>query len=130
MDECGQELGEILLNLSRAWELADTSNSHSLVSKLPLLADTLTGKTRSALGKRLLSAGRRFQSMGKYGQGEPEKIARAMITAGRNLCDTSTSAITGEPPKEQARMLKFGELQVELTPNKANIGAAIGFVFG
>ncbi|KAK4282951.1 hypothetical protein QN277_014264 [Acacia crassicarpa] len=130
VDECGQELGEILLNLSRAWELADATTCHSLVSKLPLLVDTLTGKTKSALGKRLLSAGRRFQSMGKYGQGEPEKIARAMITAGRVLSDTSTSAITDESPKEEARMLKFGELQVELTPDKANIGAVIGIVFG
>ncbi|KAI9077906.1 hypothetical protein K1719_040035 [Acacia pycnantha] len=129
VDECGQELGEILLNLSRAWELADASTCHSLVSKLPLLVDTLTGKAKSALGKRLLSAGRRFQSM-EYGQGEPEKIARAMITAGRVLSDTSTSAITDEPPKEEARMLKFGELQVELTPDKANIGAVIGIVFG
>lgn len=27
-----------------------------------------------ALGKRLVSAGRRFQSMGQYGQGEVQKV--------------------------------------------------------
>ncbi|KAF7817778.1 ammonium transporter 1 member 2-like [Senna tora] len=130
MDECGQELGETLLNLSRAWELSDTSTSHSLVSKLPLLVATLTGTAKSALGKRLVAAGRRFQSMGQYGQGEPQKIAKAMITAGRVLCASLTSTVTDEQVKEESRMLKFGELQVELTPDKANIGAVIGFVFG
>ncbi|KAF2306972.1 hypothetical protein GH714_022929 [Hevea brasiliensis] len=74
IDECGQELGELLLNLSRAWELADISTSRALASKLPML---------EAFGKRLVSAGRRFQSMGQYGQGEMQreedkpKMARA-----------------------------------------------------
>ncbi|KAG4908488.1 hypothetical protein JHK82_057142 [Glycine max] len=130
LDECGQELGETLLNLSRAWELADTSTSHSLVKKLPLIEAKLTGYAKSALGKRLVSAGRRFQSMGQYGQGELQKIAKAMIAAGRVLTASSTSAVIVEEPKEEARVLKFGELQVEVTPDKANIGAVIGFLFG
>ncbi|QCE07477.1 uncharacterized protein LOC114191042 [Vigna unguiculata] len=130
LDECGQELGETLLNLSRAWELADTSTSHSLVKKIPLIEAKLTGSAKSALGKRLISAGRRFQSMGQYGQGEPQKIAKAMIAAGRALSTSSSSAVTVEEPKEETRVLKFGELQVEITPDKANIGAVIGFVFG
>ncbi|XP_014513735.1 uncharacterized protein LOC106772088 [Vigna radiata var. radiata] len=130
LDECGQELGETLLNLSRAWELADTSMSHSLVKKIPLIEAKLTGSAKSALGKRLISAGRRFQSMGQYGQGEPQKIAKAMIAAGRALSGSSTSAVTVEETKEETRVLKFGELQVEITPDKANIGAVIGFVFG
>ncbi|XP_061342593.1 uncharacterized protein LOC133288789 [Gastrolobium bilobum] len=129
LDECGQELGETLLNLSRAWELADTSTSHSLAAKLPLIEANLSGTAKSALGKRLVSAGRRFQSMGQYGQGEPQKIAKSMIAAGRALSASSTAAID-EQPKEETRMLKFGDLQVELTPDKANIGAVIGFVFG
>ncbi|XP_017410951.1 uncharacterized protein LOC108323115 isoform X2 [Vigna angularis] len=128
--DCGQELGETLLNLSRAWELADTSMSHSLVKKIPLIEAKLTGSAKSALGKRLISAGRRFQSMGQYGQGEPQKIAKAMIAAGRALSASSTSAVTVEETKEETRVLKFGELQVEITPDKANIGAVIGFVFG
>ncbi|KAK7278246.1 hypothetical protein RJT34_23272 [Clitoria ternatea] len=130
LDECGQELGETLLNLSRAWELADTSTSHSLVKKLPLIEAKLTGSAKSALGKRLVSAGRRFQSMGQYGQGEPQKIAKAMIAAGRALSAIATSAVIDEQLKEETRVLKFGELQVEITPDKANIGAVIGFVFG
>ncbi|KAK7376322.1 hypothetical protein VNO78_34788 [Psophocarpus tetragonolobus] len=130
LDECGQELGEILLNLSRAWELADTSTSHSLAKKLPLVEAKLTGSAKSALGRRLISAGRRFQSMGQYGQGEPQQIAKAMIAAGRALSASSTSTVIAEEPKEETRVLKFGELQVEITPDKANIGAVIGFVFG
>ncbi|GMY20389.1 Ammonium transporter [Fagus crenata] len=129
LDECGQELGETLLNLSRAWELGDTSTSHSLASKLPGLEDSLTDNAKSALGKRLESAGRRFQSMGQYGQGELQKISKVMITTGRLLSASSVSPAAEEQP-EETRMLKFGELQVELTSDKANIGAAIGIAFG
>ncbi|KHN14805.1 hypothetical protein glysoja_020978 [Glycine soja] len=106
LDECGQELGETLLNLSRAWELADTSTSHSLVKKLPLIEVKLTGSAKSALGKHLVSAGRRFQSMGQYGQGEPQKIAKAVIAAGRALSASSTSAVIVEELKEETRVLK------------------------
>ncbi|XP_057735128.1 uncharacterized protein LOC130950595 [Arachis stenosperma] len=130
LDECGQELGEILLNITRAWERGDTSASCSLLTKLPSMEENLTGSAKSALGKRLVSAGRRFQSMGQYGQGEPQKIAKAMITAGKALSAISTSARIDEQPKEAARMLKFGELQLEITPDNANIGAVIGVVFG
>lgn len=118
-----------MLNLSRAWELGDTSTSHGLASKLPGLEDSLTDNAKSALGKRLESAGRRFQSMGQYGQGELQKIAKVMITTGRLLSASSVSPAAEEQP-EETRMLKFGELQVELTSDKANIGAAIGIAFG
>ncbi|KAG2696766.1 hypothetical protein I3760_07G074300 [Carya illinoinensis] len=128
IDECGQELGEILLNLCRAWELADTSTSYSLARKLPELEMSLTDSAKSALGKRLVRAGMRFQSMGQYGQGELQKIAKVMITTGR-LLSANTTAVE-EQPKDETRMLKFGDLQVELTPDKANIGAVIGFAFG
>lgn len=46
-DECGKELGEILLNISRAWELADASTSADLVSKLPMMVDSLTDGNKS-----------------------------------------------------------------------------------
>lgn len=130
LDECGKELGETLLNLSRAWETADTSSSRFLVAKLPLMEANLTGTAKSALGRRLVSAGKRFQSMGQYGQGETQKIAKAMIEAGRALSASSTSSVIDEQPKEKNKTLKFGALQVEITPTKANIGAAIAFVFG
>ncbi|GAV86225.1 hypothetical protein CFOL_v3_29658 [Cephalotus follicularis] len=130
LDECGQELGEILLNLSRAWELADTSSSRTLANKLPMLEGSLTDKARSAFGKRLVSAGRRYQAMGQYGQGELQKIANAMITTGKLLIASSASIATDDQPKNETRMLKFGELQVEITPDKANIGAVVGVIFG
>ncbi|KAK6911290.1 hypothetical protein RJ641_023383 [Dillenia turbinata] len=121
IDECGQELGQLLLNLSRAWELADTSTSHTLVSKFPSL---------QTFGKRLLSAGRRFQLMGQYGQGEPQRIAKIMIATGKHLSSSPVSATTAPQPTQETRMFKFGELQVAITSDRANIGAAIGFVFG
>ncbi|KAG4166984.1 hypothetical protein ERO13_A13G161800v2 [Gossypium hirsutum] len=130
IDECGMELGKTLLNLSRAWESADTSTSYALASKVPLLANSLTDSAKSAFGRRLVAAGRRFQAMGQYGQGELQKIAKAMNAAGKLLPASSMSATTEEQPKTETRMFKFGELQVEVTSEKANIGAAIGFVFG
>ncbi|KAH1033012.1 hypothetical protein J1N35_045186 [Gossypium stocksii] len=130
IDECGMELGETLLNLSRAWESADTSTSYALASKVPLLANSLTDSAKSAFGRRLVAAGRRFLAMGQYGQGELQKIAKAMNAAGKLLSASSMSATTEEQPKTETRMFKFGELQVEVTSEKANIGAAIGFVFG
>ncbi|TYJ01975.1 hypothetical protein E1A91_A13G192800v1 [Gossypium mustelinum] len=128
--DCGMELGKTLLNLSRAWESADTSTSYTLASKVPLLANSLTDSAKSAFGRRLVAAGRRFQAMGQYGQGELQKIAKAMNAAGKLLSASSMSATTEEQPKTETRMFKFGELQVEVTSEKANIGAAIGFVFG
>ncbi|KAG2696764.1 hypothetical protein I3760_07G074300 [Carya illinoinensis] len=57
-----------------------------------------------------------------------DEIAKVMITTGR-LLSANTTAVE-EQPKDETRMLKFGDLQVELTPDKANIGAVIGFAFG
>ncbi|KAK1266235.1 hypothetical protein QJS04_geneDACA000072 [Acorus gramineus] len=82
-----------------------------------------------AFGKRLVSAGRRFEAMGQYGQGELQKIATTMIKAGKVLSARPVS-VMAEQPKTETRMLKFGDLQVELTPEKAYIGAGIGFAFG
>ncbi|KAI3750741.1 hypothetical protein L2E82_21530 [Cichorium intybus] len=130
MEQCGQELGMTLLNISRAWESADLSTSSALVNNLPLLLNSLTSNNKSALGKRLVSAGRRFQSMGQYGQGELQRISKAMISSGNLLASTPVSESTEGESKEETRMFKFGELQVELTREKAYIGAAIGFVYG
>ncbi|KAG9446793.1 hypothetical protein H6P81_012921 [Aristolochia fimbriata] len=129
VEECGQELGGLLLNLSQTWEQADTSTSTSIVSKLPSLQSSLSDNTKAALGKRLLSAGKRFEAMGQYGQGELQRIAKIMVKTGKVL-SARPVVTTTENPKTETRMLKFGELQVELTPEKANIGAAIAFVFG
>ncbi|KAJ6291982.1 hypothetical protein OIU76_023971 [Salix suchowensis] len=72
----------------------------------------------------------RFQSMGQYGQGELQKIAKTMITTGKLLSASSVPTATDEEPKKETRVLKFGDLQIEITPLKANIGAVIGLVFG
>ncbi|KAI3943170.1 hypothetical protein MKW92_030432 [Papaver armeniacum] len=125
--DCGQEMGEALLNLSRAWEVADTSTSNDIARKLPALASLLKGNAKSAFGKRLISSGRRFQSMGQYGQGELQRIAKAMIKAGQLLSASAVTSASDEEPKTE-RMLKFGNLQVELTATKANIGAAIAII--
>ncbi|KAJ8558560.1 hypothetical protein K7X08_035739 [Anisodus acutangulus] len=127
-DECGEEVGETLLNISRAWEQADSSTSTALVDKLLLLVGSLTSSQKSAFGRRLLSAGRRFQSMGQYGEGEVQKIAKVMIKTGKLLFASPTSGVDGEG-KQQTRTFKFGDLQVELTSGKAYIGAAIAFIF-
>ncbi|CAI0433737.1 unnamed protein product [Linum tenue] len=108
--QCGQELGELLLNLSRAWEQGDTSTS--------------------PLGRRLVSAGRRFQSMGQYGQGELQKIAQTMITTGKSLVAIPIDETTDKEPMTDTKVFKFGDLQVAITSEKANIGAIIGAVFG
>ncbi|RRT75090.1 hypothetical protein B296_00027687, partial [Ensete ventricosum] len=39
---CGEVVGELLLNLSRAWEQADTSTSNSLARQLPSMESFLT----------------------------------------------------------------------------------------
>lgn len=129
MDECGKEVGELFLNLSRAWEQADTMTSNVIASKLPSLHGYLTSDVKPAIGKRLLSAGRRFEAMGQYGQGELQRIARSMIKTGK-LFSIGPLLRTDKTPKKESRTFKFGELQVALTPEKANIGAAIAFAFG
>ncbi|KAK4749584.1 hypothetical protein SAY87_027033 [Trapa incisa] len=78
IEECGEELGEILLSLSKAWEKTDTSTSRALASKLPLLESSLTDGSKSAFGRRLVSAGRRFQGMGQYGKGELAKVSHGL----------------------------------------------------
>ncbi|CAN6476695.1 unnamed protein product [Victoria cruziana] len=77
--DCGQELGEMLVNLSRAWELADATTSSNIVSKLPSLQSLLTDSVKAAFGRRLISAGRRYQSMGQYGQGELQRFGELQV---------------------------------------------------
>ncbi|KAI3767705.1 hypothetical protein L2E82_18060 [Cichorium intybus] len=54
------------------------------------------------------------------------KISKAMISSGNLLASTPVS----NQLKESQKRKLFGELQVELTREKAYIGAAIGFVYG
>ncbi|XP_010440843.1 PREDICTED: uncharacterized protein LOC104724095 [Camelina sativa] len=130
IDECGQELGETLLNLSRAWEQADTSTSRSLVEILPELEISLTDGAKSAFGRRLIAAGKRFQGMGQYGQGELQKIAKAMISTGKVLSANTSSVPVNNETNSGTKIFKFGDLQVAVTPQKAYTGAAIAFIYG
>ncbi|KAL8544541.1 hypothetical protein ACS0TY_004929 [Phlomoides rotata] len=129
-DECGEELGDTLLNISRAWELADTLTSASLMSKLPLLVASVTSNNKLALGRRLVSVSRRFQGMGQYGQGELQMIAKVMNRTGKLLSTSPVTEVANDEAKQETKVLKFGDLQVELTPEKAYIGAVIGVIFG
>ncbi|RLN08964.1 hypothetical protein C2845_PM11G22060 [Panicum miliaceum] len=137
--KCGQEVGDLLLNLAKAWELADTSTSNNLAKQLPSMEPFLTHSAKSgmncihmivAFGKRLVSAGRRFQSMGQYSQGELKKIAETMIKNGKLLSTRPPVVQSDVQAMKEKRKLKFGELEFELTAEKANIGAAVGAVFG
>ncbi|GAB2211717.1 hypothetical protein Droror1_Dr00025050 [Drosera rotundifolia] len=120
-DECGQELGQTLMDLSQAWFSADTSTSHSLARKLPSLASSLADSERSAFGLRLISAGAKFRSTGVYGQGELQKISETMISAGRALCPSSSfTALPEQIPETKTRKLKFGEFEIEITPALAD----------
>ncbi|GJM87335.1 hypothetical protein PR202_ga03276 [Eleusine coracana subsp. coracana] len=90
-------------------------------------SNSILGKP--AFGKRLVSAGRRFQSMGQYGEGELKKIAETMIRNGKLLSKRPVVQSDVQAMKEK-RKLRFGELELELTAETANIGAAVGAGFG
>lgn len=68
--------------------------------------------------------------MGQYGQGELQQISKVMNRVGKLLSASPVTQEASEEPKQETKVLKFGELQVELTADKAYIGAVVGFVFG
>lgn len=129
-EECGEKFGEMLLKLSQAWEKADTRATAEIASSFISFQGSFTENVKFALGKRLICAGRRFASMGQYGQGELQKIAKAMVAAGEALSAGSARTADEQNPIDQERTLKFGSLQVELTSKRAYIGSIVGLVFG
>lgn len=52
--QCGEELGQMLLNLSKAWEQADSSTSGSIVGKFPLLGESLSDSVKAGKSKVIL----------------------------------------------------------------------------
>uniref|UniRef100_A0A453Q149 Uncharacterized protein n=1 Tax=Aegilops tauschii subsp. strangulata TaxID=200361 RepID=A0A453Q149_AEGTS len=78
LNECGQEVGDLLLDLGKAWEMANTEASNNLAKQLPSMAPYLTASAKSAFGKRLASAGKKFQTMGQYGNGEFKKVSNSL----------------------------------------------------
>ncbi|KAF2306967.1 hypothetical protein GH714_022882 [Hevea brasiliensis] len=59
-----------------------------------------------------------------------DENAQAMITTGKLLSASPIPTTPEQEPKKETKVFKFGELQVEVTPVKANIGAVIGVAFG
>lgn len=53
--QCGREVGEMLLNLSKAWEQADTSTSNSIARQLPSLEGYLSGNAKSGMNSIIRS---------------------------------------------------------------------------
>jgi hypothetical protein len=45
--QCGQEVGDLMLDLAKAWEMADTSASNNLAKQLPTMAPYLTASAKS-----------------------------------------------------------------------------------
>ncbi|KAM3245115.1 hypothetical protein ACQJBY_056439 [Aegilops geniculata] len=129
LNECGQEVGDLLLDLAKAWEMANTEASNNLAKQLPSMAPYLTASAKSAFGKRLASAGKKFQTMGQYGNGEFKKISETMIKIGKVLSKRPVIQAEVEATKEK-RKLKFAGAEFELTAQNAYIGAAVGLVFG
>ncbi|VAI62910.1 unnamed protein product [Triticum turgidum subsp. durum] len=129
LNECGQEVGDLLLDLGKAWEMANTEASNNLAKQLPSMAPYLTASANVAFGKRLASAGKKFQTMGQYGNGEFKKISETMIKIGKALSKRPVIQAEVQAMKEK-RKLKFAGAEFELTAQNAYIGAAVGLVFG
>ncbi|KAL9256292.1 hypothetical protein AKJ16_DCAP20102 [Drosera capensis] len=53
-----------------------------------------------------------------------------MISAGQALCASSSFIAPEQLPETETRILKFGELQVAVTPANATVGATIAVLFG
>ncbi|EMS58028.1 hypothetical protein TRIUR3_03556 [Triticum urartu] len=127
--------------------MANTEASNNLAKQLPSMAPYLTASAKSgtdlicilvgfvfymtcvAFGKRLASAGKKFQTMGQYGNGEFKKISETMIKIGKVLSKRPVIQAEVEATKEK-RKLKFAGAEFELTAQNAYIGAAVGLVFG
>ncbi|GJN22536.1 hypothetical protein PR202_gb10111 [Eleusine coracana subsp. coracana] len=63
-----------------------------------------------AFGKRLVSAGRRFQSMGQYGEGELKKIAETMIRNGKLLSKRPVVQSDVQAMKEKRKLRVIASL--------------------
>lgn len=128
-DECGEQAGDLLMQLSRTWERGDTQGAAAAAKQLLTLLDKVTTESSSAfVGRRCIRAGRYFTTTGKYEGGELQKIGKALVAVGEAFSSGNPSVT--EAPVSTAREFKFGDLQVEITAQRAYIGAAVSFVFG
>ncbi|KAH7315547.1 hypothetical protein KP509_21G054500 [Ceratopteris richardii] len=127
--ECGEIPGEKLLQLSRAWEKGDTQAATLAMEELQYVLPR-ESSFRNAIGKRLIGAGRRFASTGSYAEGELQLIAKALVGAGEAMQSADGTDMNEELKEPEKRVLKFGELQVELTSQKCFIGCIVALGFG
>lgn len=126
--ECGEQAGNLLMQLSQACERGNTQALAASARQLPTLADKLSNESSSQfVGGRFIRAGRYFTATGQYEGGELEKIGKALIAAGEAFTRGKPPA---ETPISTAREFKFGDLQVDITAQRAYIGAAFSLVFG
>ncbi|CAM6090886.1 unnamed protein product [Calypogeia fissa] len=129
--ECGETVGALVMGLSRALEQADAQTAAALAAQVPSIQENLPTDpvASAALGKRLQAAGRYLSSTGQYGNGELQKLSKALLEAGEALLRSSPD-LEDRPLTETTRMFKFGDLQVKLTAQRAYTGAVVAFVFG
>ncbi|KAL0402550.1 UNVERIFIED_CONTAM: Exosome complex component CSL4 [Sesamum latifolium] len=107
--DCGEELGETLLNISRAWEAADTSTSANLVSKLPLLAGSLTSKSKSGGSSpwvSMVKVNYKMYGLERFGFSLDMMIAKVMNRTGKLLSARPVAEVATEEPKQENRVLK------------------------
>eukprot|EP00850_Spirogloea_muscicola_P003441 SM000014S00229 [mRNA] locus=s14:36094:37574:- [translate_table: standard] len=127
--EVGGEAASALKRLGGALESATTAAAAAAAAELAASAAALPegSSQRAALGRRLTAAGQKFSLMGSYGAGEVAALAKAFQAAGREVAAGCT-----EPPPPPApsspRVLKFGDLQLDLTRGSALGGAAASAV--
>jgi len=127
--ECGEQAGDLLMQLSKACERGDTQAFAASARQLPTLVDKLSNESSSQfVGGRFIRAGRYFTATGQYEGGELEKIGKALIAAGEAF--TRGKPPVAEKPISTAREFKFGDLQVDITAQRAYVGAAFSLVFG
>ncbi|XP_024401850.1 uncharacterized protein [Physcomitrium patens] len=128
-DECGEQAGDLLMQLSRTWERCDTSAAAAVAKQLPTLLDKLPNQSSSqSVGRRFVRAGRFFTATGQYENGELLKIGKALTAAGEAF-SVGDLPVT-ETPVATTKAFKFGDLQLEITAQKAYFGAAVSVVFG
>lgn len=130
--ECGEDIRAAVTQLGSSLEAANSAQAGAALRALPSLVAELPpgGGARAALGRRLSTAGRKFRSMGAYGKGELAKIAGAFTTAGETLSAGCTEDPEAAKIDYSSRTLKFGSLQVDVTPSSAFAGAAIAALLG
>ncbi|GAQ88281.1 hypothetical protein KFL_004150050 [Klebsormidium nitens] len=126
--EVGDSAAAVLGGLGRAFESLDAKAAAAAARGLADAAAGLPPKSseRARFGRRLAA----FAGPLRSGDCEELKqVARALSAAGKSIAEgAEEKPVT--PPSPESKVLKFGNLQVELTRQKAFGGVVVAFVFG